>query len=887
MTLTAGTRLGPYEVLSPLGAGGMGEVYKARDAKLDRFVAVKVLPESVAGNADALVRFEREAKAVAALNHPNILSIHDFGAQDGVAYAVMELLEGETLRDILSGGPLPIRKTIDFSRQICSGLAAAHARGIVHRDLKPDNLFVTRDGRVKVLDFGLAKQAAPPFRAEDTNTPTASAFTEPGTVMGTVGYMSPEQVKAQPVDQRSDIFSLGAVLYEMLTGRRAFQRDTAAETMTAVLREDPPEPSETGRRISPPLDRVVRHCLEKNPDQRFQSAADVAFALDGALEAPLSTGMGEPAPSPASGKRAATAAAVLASAMAVAAALLYFTRRPAAAQDPEDVSVTALTTDAGYEGEPTLSPDGQTFAYVSDRNGNSEIYLQQISGGPAINLTQNPAEDLQPSFSPDGRQIAFVSNRAGASDVFFAAPQLPLVGGDIWVMPALGGSARRIVEAGNFPSWSPDGSTIVYVHGTFKNCRIAAVPAAGGASRDLPIQEPPVRYFSPSFSPDGRWLVYQNGTTIEVVSADGGKPRVLLPGESPAWGPRGEEIVFTNDAPGKNRTLWRARFDAANGRIAGAPRPLTFGRGADLGAKVSRDGKTIVYSAVDETLNLEQMPFDAETGRPTGPPAELTRGSNRIGFFSPSPDGASVVFAASLGGRSHLWRIDPPAMPVQLTLDPRFSEGTPSWSPDGREIAFERTPDARDPEGGLWIMRADGAAPRRIADLSGPFSWMPDGRSLVALKEDGLALVDVASGTARMIAGTKTRTLFTVDDAGKWIAFQTTEKGNVDIAAVPVTGGTPRIVVASPREDYHPIFSPSGRWLYFLPDHKNLYRVPGPERQWKPEPPEKVTDFPTAGLYLEDPRIGRDGKMLFYTRGRRTGDLYVLRLGTGVAASSK
>jgi Tol biopolymer transport system component len=882
MTLAAGTRLGPYEILSPLGAGGMGEVYRAKDTKLKRDVAVKVLPELLAKDADALARFEREAHAVAALNHPNILSIHDFGHESGFAYAVTELLEGETLRAEVEAGPLPVRRATEIAIQIARGLAAAHEKGIIHRDLKPENVFLTSDGRVKVLDFGLAKRVA--REAAETSAPTTPAGTEPGTVMGTMGYMSPEQVRGRNVDDRTDIFSFGAMLYEMLTGKKAFRRETDAETMTAILREDPPGLVATGATIPPVLDRIVRHCLEKKPEQRFQSASDIAFALDGALEIPPSVGTKQ-APSPARGRRAAAAITVVASA-AVAAAALYFARRPAAAPEWEDASVTALTTDAGYAGEPTLSPDGQTLAYVSDRNGNSEIYLQQISGGPAINLTQNSAEDIQPSFSPDGRQIAFVSNRAGVSDVFFAGPKLPLVGGDIWVMPALGGSARRIVERGNFPSWSPDGSTIVYVHGTFKNCRIAKVPAMGGASRDLPIQEPPKRYFYPTFSPDGRWLLYQNGETIEVVSAVGGKPRELLLGEYPAWGPRGDEIVFTNDAPGKNRTLWKARFDPESGSLSGPARPLTFGRGADLGARVSRDGRTIVYSAVDETLNLEKMPFDAEIGRPTGPSAELTRGPNRIGFFSPSPDGASVVFTASLGGRTHLWRIDPPAMPVQLTLDPRFSENSPSWSPDGREIAFDRTPDARDPEGGLWIMRADGAAPRRIADLEGPFSWMPGGRTLVALKGDGLALVDVASGTARTIAGTKTGTLFTVDGAGKWIAFQTTEKGTVDIAAVPVTGGSPRIVVASPREDYHPFFSPSGRWLYFLPDHKNLYRVPGPEQDWKPVPPERVTDFPPAGLYLEDPKIARDGMTLFYTRGHRTGDIYVLRLAPSTRRSN-
>jgi TolB-like protein/thioredoxin-like negative regulator of GroEL len=279
MTLAAGTRLGPYEILSPLGAGGMGEVYRARDRKLDRDVAIKVLPESVAKDPDALARFEREAKAVAALSHPNILAIHDFGTQDGTAYAVMELLKGETLRGKLEGGPVSQKQAVDWALQIARGLSAAHGKGVVHRDLKPENLFVTKDGHLKILDFGLAKRVEVVSPEQQTSAPTGSAHTEPGTVMGTAGYMSPEQVKGLAVDHRSDIFSFGATLYELLSGRKAFKRDTNAETMAAIMLQEPPELSESGRSIPVTLDHIVKHCLEKDRDNRFQSARDIAFAL--------------------------------------------------------------------------------------------------------------------------------------------------------------------------------------------------------------------------------------------------------------------------------------------------------------------------------------------------------------------------------------------------------------------------------------------------------------------------------------------------------------------------------------------------------------------------------------------------------------------------------
>ncbi len=293
MSLAPGVRLGPYEIVGPLGAGGMGEVYRARDKKLDRDVAIKVLPQSVAADPDTLARFEREAKAVAALSHQNILAIHDFGNKNGIAYAVMELLEGETLREKLDAGPISQKKAVDYALQVAKGLSAAHEKGIVHRDLKPENLVVSRDGHVKILDFGLAKKVEPVAPGKETSAPTGSGHTEPGAVMGTVGYMSPEQVKGFPVDHRSDIFSFGTILYELLSGKKAFQRDTNAETMAAIMRDEPPELSESGRNISPALDRIVKHCLEKDRESRFQTARDIAFSLSEQFSPAVTSGARE------------------------------------------------------------------------------------------------------------------------------------------------------------------------------------------------------------------------------------------------------------------------------------------------------------------------------------------------------------------------------------------------------------------------------------------------------------------------------------------------------------------------------------------------------------------------------------------------------------------
>jgi serine/threonine protein kinase/dipeptidyl aminopeptidase/acylaminoacyl peptidase len=881
VTLGAGTRLGPYEILAPLGAGGMGEVYRARDTRLHREVAVKVLPERTAEDPDALARFDREARAVAALSHPNILAIHDFGREGNVAYAVSELLDGETLRDALASGPLSPRKSAEYAVQIALGLAAAHEKGIVHRDLKPDNIFITRDERVKILDFGLAKPGAAPSGPEETQSPTVSGYTEPGKVMGTVGYMSPEQVRGVPIDGRSDIFSFGSVLYEMVSGRRAFQRETAAETMTAILKEDPD--TSVGGSASSLFAAVISHCLEKKPEKRFQSARDLAFALE-TSSAPTGVSGTAPAavtPRPGDlGKWLGLSAAILG-----AAAAGYFLRprgAPVDLADPSNMTISTLTTDPGYEGEPTFSPDGKTIAYVADRDGNFEIYLQQIAGGPAINLTRDPSADIQPAFSPDGREIAFVSSRSGGSEIIHSAPNQPHVGGGIWVMPALGGPARRIVENGNTPSWTPNGQDLLYVHGTFRSPRIARVPASGGASRDIPIEEANAfRYFFPSLSEDGRWLLFQNGDQVEVVPSEGGKPRILARGQAPSWGAGSKSILFTTTAAGKGRSLWMAPFSLAKGELSGPARPLTFGTRIDIGGKSSRDGTAIAFSSTEETLNLEALPFDAENGKATGAPRVLTSGSNHISFFDPSPDGKAVAYAAGSGRRSHLWRIEAPAPAVELTRDPAYADNWPQWSPDGREIAFARS-GVGESQGAptLWIMNADGTQPRRVTDFVGQMAWLPDG-SIVFQNGDKLLRLDLATRASRAIAGAKVLTMAAVDSAGRWLAFQTGASDSTVLEAVEIAGGTPRRVVTGTPEAYHPFFSPSGRWLYFQPSHGNLYRVPGPAQGWMTAPPEKVTDFSGLDLYIENPRISRDGSTLVYTRGRRTGDIVILQTTAG------
>ena len=353
---TSGIKLGPYEIVAPLGAGGMGEVYRARDTRLRREVAVKVLPESFASDVDRLLRFEQEARAVGALSHPNILSVHDIGAQNGIHYIVTELLDGETLREKLSNGALPPRRATDYAIQIAQGLASAHEKGVVHRDLKPENLFVGKDGRVKILDFGLAKQTVVAAHPEDA-TLASNARTSPGMVLGTVGYMAPEQIRGEAADHRSDIFSFGAVLYEMLAGQRAFQRNSSIETMNAILKEEPREIATAEGVIPPVLQRIVHRCLEKERDQRFQSAKDLSFALDN-IKAGDTTAQKQAVTGPATRWRVWRTAAVVLGVMLVAATVALLRGRLSRPQQPK---YDRITFRKGAVSSARFAPDEQTI----------------------------------------------------------------------------------------------------------------------------------------------------------------------------------------------------------------------------------------------------------------------------------------------------------------------------------------------------------------------------------------------------------------------------------------------------------------------------------------------------------------------------------------------
>jgi eukaryotic-like serine/threonine-protein kinase len=454
MALTSGTKLGPYEIQASIGAGGMGEVYRAHDARLDRTVAIKVLPASFSADRDRLQRFAQEARAAAALNHPNILSIFDIGDQQGAPYVVSELLEGETLRDRLRSGPISSRKTIDYAVQVARGLSAAHEKGIVHRDLKPENLFLTNDGRMKILDFGLAKLTRPETESGSADAPTMHAATEPGLVMGTVGYMSPEQVRGKAADQRSDIFAFGAILYEMVSGKRVFHGETAADTMSAILKEEVPELSETARNVPPGLDRIVRHCLEKSPTQRFHSAGDMAFDLEALTEISATGKSGAQAAAAQathseSRRKLAWAAALIALAAAMAGLGWWLGRGSGTASPAEYQQITFRT---GFMGNARFTPDGSVVYSATWDGGENQLYLARLDESGSRELGLKDAELL--GISKSG-ELAIRLNTIGYGGYARA--------GTLARVPMSGGTPREVIENVQDVDWAANGEDMAIV----------------------------------------------------------------------------------------------------------------------------------------------------------------------------------------------------------------------------------------------------------------------------------------------------------------------------------------------------------------------------------------------------------------------------------------
>ncbi len=616
LALTPGTRLGVYDIAAPIGEGGMGQVYRGTDTRLKRQVAIKVLPPSLAGDADRLARFQREAEVLASLNHPNIAAIYGLEDSGGMTALVMELVEGDDLSQRIALGAIPVEEAVPLARQIAEALEAAHEQGIVHRDLKPANIKVRPDGTAKVLDFGLAKALEPAAgsspNVSQSPTFTTPAMTQAGMIMGTAAYMSPEQARGRPVDRRTDIWAFGCVLYEMLTGVAAFSRETVTDTLSAITRDEPDWNVHPD--IPPHLNRLLRRCLDKDPRTRLRDIGEARIALVG-------SNIGDPAPfhieagrSPRAPAGAAMWAVALLLALAASAVTWWIaSRRPAADAQSLGPVVTRVTADSGLTTSPTVAPNGSLLAYASDRGGGSmNIWVQPLPDGQPVQISHDDEDAAEPDFSPDGSRIVFRSERNG---------------GGIYVVPALGGGERFVAAKGRQPRFSPDGKSIAYITGgRGTSSDVWIVDDGGGSPRRLAVD---LRdSVAPVWSPDGAflaiaatrgpdaaairdwWLVnVQSGAATAMATVAAFERAGLSSNAGPAAWVNGE-ILFSAST-GDVSSLWAIGVSSDGRTVIGSPRRLTAGVGTDGTPSVARgrDGLTVYYANKDERANLYRLPL--------------------------------------------------------------------------------------------------------------------------------------------------------------------------------------------------------------------------------------------------------------------------------------
>jgi len=818
MSFDPGVRLGPFEIVSAIGAGGMGEVYRARDTRLQRDVAIKVLPAAFSSDPERLARFEQEARAAAALNHPNILAVHDIGTHEGAPYIVSELLEGESLRDRLAHGALPVRKAIEYAVQIAHGLAAAHEKGIVHRDLKPENVFVTSDGRVKILDFGLAKltQAEPALGGMSV-LPTGMPDTLPGVVLGTLGYMAPEQVRGQAADHRADIFAFGAILYEMLAGQRAFRGDTTADTMTAILKEDPPDLPAAERHIPAALARIVDRCLEKNPAARFQSMRDLAFALEGLSSQSHVEEM------PAAPRRRSkallvswTSTVVACGVAAVAIGVLYLRGAPSEAPSvrfaiapPQNVLLSTSTRLMAS----VISPDGRRVVFIAARAGaTAQLWIRSLGDLEARPLPGTPTETPSyPFWSPDSRTIGFFA------------------GGKLKTIDVDGGQVQSLCDApaAMGGTWSRDG---VIVFAALAAGGLLRIPATGGQPSAVTTVSAASRQIShrfPAFLPDGRHFIFLvwPSNTIWIGSLDSGETKQLLSSDSQAEYAAPGFILFTRQG-----TLVAQRFDDRGGTVGGDAVPLAqqVTRDANGHAPFSASaGGMLAYRTGAAAARTQLTWFDrsgASQGR-----------LGQQGFYrNPvlAPDGARVALELvdPQGRNQDIWIGDVGrGVMTRFTFDPH-NDIYPVWSADGTRIMF-----ASDRDGGVFNVyqkAANGATDEQLlvksADDMAPYTRSPDGRYLLyRLNTTGLGILPLTGDRKQrpLLQAVFTQSQGQVSPDGRWLAYVSNESGpyEVYIRSFPDLTGKWQV---SQGGAVHPRWRGDGKELYYYASDGRLMAVP-------------------------------------------------------------
>jgi Tol biopolymer transport system component len=895
MSLAPDTRLGPYTIVTTLGVGGMGEVYRARDVRLGREVAVKVLSTSVATDAERLRRFEQEARAASALNHPAILTIHDFGQHDGVPYVVSELLEGQTLRERIGGAGLPLRKALEYAVQLARGLAAAHDKGIVHRDLKPENVFVTSDGRVKILDFGLAK-LTPGAALHPAGLESPTIDTEPGVILGTVGYMSPEQVRGLPTDHRADIFSFGVILYEMVTGARAFARESSVETLNAILKEEPPDLAATNSSLQEGVRRIISHCLEKDPADRFQSLRDVAFYLESFSDPSVSLRLPAPVEAHRRSKARYVGAAIAAASLVAIAYFLGVWQRSAPAS-PTPVSVARLTDFDGLEETPAVSPDGKSVAFTAYAGDKRQVWIKLVAGGAALQITRDDADHQMPRWAPDGATL-----------MYYTPPKEGDAQGTLWEVATLGGSSRRIANSIGGADISHDGKRIAYFR--FEKDQIELVVASRSGAEPRAIARLPLGtyYLSPRWSPDDRMVAYQAGYVfthdVYAVDAAGGQPRRvtnegrLLSGF--CWTRDGSGLVFST-ARGSS-LLYLPTFNLWSVGVNGERlRQITFGEVSYVDPDLDPGG-LLVAGRVTKSLDLWKFPVDGEPVDNLRRATRITRQTSRVQTPSVGATDREIVYLSDSGGHANLWIVDTgTGVSRQLTYEqnPEIGLGVPVWSPDGRYIAFYST---REGLGGNWIINPDGGNLRQLFRAGGWATWSSDGRWLyynenvqntAALGE--MKKIRPEGGEAVPVRNDKgNRPAISPDGSTLYFVIErpaVSGGSDYEVRVAKPESGPSQVIATIPARRIplwqlvHPVISPDGKWLALpLTDGPvtNLWLLPtagGPLRQ--------VTDFGQRPTYIAR-RVSwsTDGKAIFAAFGEGNADIVLIR-GAGPAAGQR
>ncbi|HTO87761.1 MAG TPA: protein kinase [Thermoanaerobaculia bacterium] len=890
MTLAPGTKLGPYEILAPLGAGGMGEVYRARDSKLGREVAVKTLPEEFTRDAERLARFEREAKVLAALNHANIGAIYGLEESSGTRFLVLELVSGETLSEKLASGPLPTDEALALSRQIAEALEAAHEKAIIHRDLKPANIKVTPAGKVKVLDFGLAKAfGGEAARSGDlSHSPTVtSGGTQKGVILGTAAYMSPEQARGKAVDRRTDIWSFGCVMYEALSGRKAFEGETVSDVMASVLTREP-DWAALPESVPAKIRDLLRRCLRKDPEKRLHDVADARIEIEEAATEPA-TG---PAPAPGMGpsRRTARASGLIAIALvsaAIATISTWLLTRAAVAPAPQQIArLVRITPPTARSEWPSWSPDGNFLAYASNRSGNYEIYVRRGEGGQDVKVTNDPGQDIQPAFSPDGNSIAFVSTRNAKTGLIKIGGTLSrnsrTFGGDLWVIPSLGGAARRLAEDANYPVWRPDGRAVLFVTGTENRRAIMEVPTGGGPSRAvLPSERSTWEVMSIGCSPDGRWISFESQLDeVFLMPAGGGKPERVCPGFSHSWDSTSRRLwTLVHDPEGGTRV----QCTELDGGKAGRARTISLSTAYLRDLAVSRDGRSLVVSEEDTSRNLTRLPLAPGGDAPAGPEEPLSGGRVIDGYPSVSPDGRFLAYVSDILGRREVWILDLEARRRERLQLPGedLAQGEPAWMPGGRQVVAVRFMPGG--ETAAWIAAVDGSRAEELlrGTVLGAVTLQPspDGRSvmmggMIISGVQQLVRYDLASRTKTVLTdspGDKFDAVWSPD--GRWIAVTAARDGVLQLFRTPASGGAMQQLTTGFERMRHPFFSPDGRWIYIQPSHRNIYRVRAEGGTL-----EQVTRFPEGGLFLEEPSLSPDGRYLYYCRENGGSALWLMTL---------